>query len=291
MQARIRSGGGQAWSLRESTGLVGEPHGAGTEESGAVLSTMTSRPSEHEIPHLATPTDNVDGSMISLAATAGSILASHHPIGASTGYMGGLRGNWQAQVDEAWKVSPFAIQLSALSENEIEGLGRYLASEPRLPFRYLSVHGPSKDMTMPETDLVEVLERLSLRADAVVMHPDTIQDPAPYRALGRKLVLENMDLRKESGQTVEELVEVFADLPYAGFCFDIAHAWSMDESMELGAELLDAFRPRLRHLHVSSLSNELHHIPLSEEHEELFAPLLQRCLDVPWILEAPPRQH
>ncbi len=200
-----------------------------------------------------------------------------------------LRGNWQAQVDEAWKVSPFAIELSALSEDEIEGLDRYLASDPRLPFRYLSVHGPSKDLTMPETELVEVLGRLSSRADAIVMHPDTIQDPTPYLALGRKLVLENMDLRKESGQTVDELMEAFDALPEAGFCFDIAHAWSMDRSMELGRDLLDAFRPRLRHLHVSSLSDEMHHVPLSEEHEDLFAPLLQRCLDVPWILEAPLR--
>jgi hypothetical protein len=59
--------------------------------------------------------------------------------------------------------------------------------------------------------------------------------------------------------------------------------------MSVGGELLDAFGERLRHLHVSSLSAELHHVPLTEEHEKRFGPLLQRCLDVPWILEAPPR--
>jgi hypothetical protein len=61
-------------------------------------------------------------------------------------------------------------------------------------------------------------------------------------------------------------------------------------TMAAGVELLDAFRSRLRHLHVSSLSPQLHHEPVTEEHEELFMPLLQRCLDVPWILEAPPRE-
>jgi sugar phosphate isomerase/epimerase len=98
-----------------------------------------------------------------------------------------------------------------------------------------------------------------------------------------------MDAGKHDGCTVDGLSRWFDALPEAGFCFDIAHAWSVDDTMAAGTELLDAFRTRLRHLHLSSLSPDLHHVPLTEEHEELFTPLLQRCLDVPWILEAPPR--
>jgi sugar phosphate isomerase/epimerase len=99
-----------------------------------------------------------------------------------------------------------------------------------------------------------------------------------------------MDARKRDGRSAEELERWFAQLPHAGFCFDIAHACSLDETMLAATELLDAFRTRLRHVHVSSLSHDGHHVALSEEHEELFVPLLQRCLDVPWILEAPPRE-
>lgn len=218
-----------------------------------------------------------------------SILRSHHPVGASTGYMYERRGDWQAQVDQAWRLSPFAIELSALAENELDNLAEYLGADPRLPFRYLSIHGPSKGRAMSEPDLVARLKDLSAWAAGIVMHPDTIEDPAPYRALGRALVLENMDARKEGGRTVDELAPWFAELPDAGFCFDVAHAWSIDETMSAGTDLLDSFRPRLRHLHVSSLSHELHHLPLTEEHEALFMPLLQRCRDVPWILEAPPQ--
>lgn len=199
-----------------------------------------------------------------------------------------LRPNWPAQVAQAAEFSPFAVELSALAEDELDGLGRYLTNDPRLPFRYLSIHGPSKGRKMPESDLVATLKEVCKSADAIVMHPDTIEDPAAFRALGRKLLLENMDARKEGGRTVDELAPWFSDLPEAGFCFDIAHAWSIDATMAIGDELLDAFRSRLRHLHVSSLSAELHHVTLSEEHEALFMPLLQRCLDVPWILEAPP---
>lgn len=218
-----------------------------------------------------------------------SILRSHHPVGASTGYMYDLRGDWPAQVDQAWRISPFAIELSALAEGELDSLAAYLAGGPRLPFRYLSIHGPSKGRALPESALVARLGELSVLAAGIVMHPDTIEDPAPYRALGRSLVLENMDSRKRDGRTVDELAPWFDELPEAGFCFDVAHAWSIDETMSAGADLLDSFRPRLRHLHVSSLSPDLHHMPLIKEHEDLFMPLLQRCRDVPWILEAPPR--
>lgn len=222
-------------------------------------------------------------------ALSGSILWLHHPVGASTGYMEGLRDDWARQVAEAWALSPFAVELSTLSETELASLRDYLASGPSLPFRYRSIHGPSKDRQLLEEELVAELCELAEWASAIVMHPDTIEEPEWYRALGRKLLIENMDARKESGRTHQELVPLFRELPEAGFCFDIAHAWSIDPDMTVGTELLDGFRERLRHLHVSSLSSELHHVSLTEEHEDLFRPLLQRCLDVPWILEAPPR--
>jgi sugar phosphate isomerase/epimerase len=217
-------------------------------------------------------------------------LLEHHPHGASTGYMLQTRGDWAAQVAIATELSPAAVELSVLSEAEVEGLQRYLHGEPALPFRYVSIHGPSKGRQMSERQLAEMLHEIARGAHAIVLHPDTIVDAGPYETLGTKLVLENMDARKQDGRTVEELSSWFQRLPDAGFCFDIAHAHSLDHSMGIAEELLDAFRGRLRHLHVSSLDENSSHAPLSEEDEALFAPLLNRCRDVPWILEAPPRR-
>jgi sugar phosphate isomerase/epimerase len=200
-----------------------------------------------------------------------------------------IRGDWPAQVAEAWAVSAFAAELSALSETQLGSLSDYLAASPPLPFRYMSIHGPSKDREMSERELVGRLSELADRADGIVMHPDTIENPAQYRVLGRKLILENMDARKRWGKTREELDPLFEELPEAGFCFDIAHAWSISRDMSVASDLLDGLGNRLRHVHVSSLSPELRHVPLTEEHEELFRPVLERCVDVPWILEAPPR--
>lgn len=220
---------------------------------------------------------------------AESIVSRHHPVGASTGYMGDERGDWLRQIELAREVSPFAIELSALSEPELPSLAEFLASGPNLPFRYISIHGPSKNLLGDEEKLVAELALLAGHASAIVMHPDTIRDASIYRRLGHKLLLENMDARKQSGRSPQELTLLFDELPEAGFCLDVPHAWSVDPTMRLAAELLDRFGARLRHVHLSSLSRDLHHVPLTVEDEALFSPTLKRCLDVPWIFEAPPR--
>lgn len=201
------------------------------------------------------------------------------------------RGNWPRLVEEASRVSSFAVELAALGEDELPALLEFLGSSPPLPFRYLSVHGPSKRRRMPEMELVARLAELPPFVDAIVLHPDLIEDPGPYTLLGGRLVIENMDSRKLAGMQGDELAALFDELPEAGFCFDVAHAWTVDPTMALGQDLLDRFAPRLRHVHLSSISADHGHVPLRAEHEVLFAPLLSRCRDVPWILEAEPRLH
>lgn len=190
---------------------------------------------------------------------------------------------------EAESVATSAVELAALSEPELPGLIRYLAERPVLPFQYLSVHAPSKAREMPEHELIGLLHGVSPRVDAIVVHPDTLDDIEAWGKLGRRLVIENMDTRKSVGQTAESLAEYFDVLHEARLCFDIAHAWAVDPTMAEGEMILDQFGARLRQLHISSLDPDQHHVPLTAEHERLFGPLLDRCRDVPWILEAPPR--
>jgi hypothetical protein len=215
------------------------------------------------------------------------LVSQHHPLGASTGYMEDSRADWAAMVAEAMETSTFAVELAALSEDELPGLEAYLAEAPELPFDYVSVHAPVKHLRMPEAELVERLAHLAPRVDAIVVHPDAMDEPQAYRALGSVLVLENMDARKPAGRTAEELAPFFAELPEAGLCLDVAHVRTVDPSMEEGERLLDAFAGRLRHLHVSSIDEACRHVPLTVEQETLFGGLLRRCPDVPWILEAP----
>jgi hypothetical protein len=201
--------------------------------------------------------------------------------------MADRRGDWPALAWEALRTSVYAVELAALSEDELPSLIEYLKSGVELPFRFVSVHAPVKHRTIGEAELVDELAALPGWVDAIVVHPDTIEDISLYRPLGSRLAIENMDARKLGGRTAGELAPVFDALPDAGLCFDVAHAWSIDPGMEEAERLLDRFAGRLRHVHVSSIDGEGHHLPLTPEHEEIFEHTLGRCLGVPWILEAP----
>jgi hypothetical protein len=216
---------------------------------------------------------------------AGGLLG-HHPIGVSTGVFTAHRGLWPDLVEDACAVSSYVVELSALSGDELPGLIAYLRSEPVLPFRYMSVHAPAKNFD--ESVAVESLCELPFEVRSVVLHPDVISDASVWKRLKTRAVIENMDDRKGTGRTVEELKPVFEALPEAGFCFDVAHAWSLDPTMELAHALLDEFRVRLRHVHLSSLDDTGHHVPLRPDDELRFADVLSRCTDVPWVLEAMP---
>ena len=217
-------------------------------------------------------------------------LADHRPLGISTGVFEASRGNWPALVDAACDVSSCAVELSALSGDELPGLLRYLLQKPRLPFRYVSVHAPVKHRGIDESELVQQLAEIPLSVRSIVAHPDVVSDVAAYGALGTRLVLENMDDRKGAGRAANELEGLFERLPDAGFCLDVAHAWSIDPTMAMAHELLDRFRSRLRHVHLSSLSGG-HHVLVAADDEPLFVDVLDRCRDVPWILEAPPPER
>lgn len=226
--------------------------------------------------------------MIPALAPVSSSVRGHRGVGASTGFMRDHYGDWPRLVREAAAISTAAAELSALSEHELAPLVEFLGEGRALPFRYLSVHAPSKGRELPEADVVDLLCELPLSVDAIVVHPDGMEDPAAYSPLGTRLVLENMDRRKGGGRTALELSPYFDALPEAGLCFDVAHAASVDPGLEVAHELLDRHGHRLRHVHLSSLDDGCHHRTLTPADELRFGPLLDRCRDVPWILEAPP---
>lgn len=198
-------------------------------------------------------------------------------MGISTGMFDRSRGVWPDLVRNACSVSTYVVELSALSGDELPGLLAYLGTKPRLPFRYASVHAPGKNLD--EATIVPRLAELPLWVRSIVTHSDAIPELGPYRRLGTRLVLENMDARKRTGRIADEMESFFVELPDAGFCLDVAHAWSIDPTMAVAHALLD-LRSRLRQVHLSSLSGG-HHAPLRAEDEELFAGVLDRCRDVP----------
>jgi hypothetical protein len=208
-------------------------------------------------------------------------------IGVSTGYMTGARGDWPRLAAAAEALSDDVVELSALSARELPGLVAFLQDQRELPFRHVSVHGPSKGWEGSPAELVAQLQALPPSVGGIVMHPETLGDAGRFAALGATLRLENMDPRKDDARDAAELARYFEALPEARFCFDVAHAQLHDPTMTLAHELVDAFADRLAEVHLSSIEPNGRHVPLRPEDAEAFLPVLERCAGVPWVLEAP----
>lgn len=145
-----------------------------------------------------------------------------------------------------------AIELSALREAELAPLVSSAKDLPLSRFQYVSFHAPSKLTHYSEAELISLLQSLP-GAWPIVVHPDLVHDPELWTVLGGRLCLENMDLRKRTGRTVPEMLELFSQLPDAGFCLDLGHARQIDPTMSIAIEMLKAFGGRLRQVHVSDV--------------------------------------
>jgi hypothetical protein len=120
----------------------------------------------------------------------------------------------------------------------------------------------------------------------VVLHPDVYRGEPSVHGLGGRAVFENMDCQKDFGRNATDLGTVFSMFPDSGFCLDVAHVWTNDRTLVLAHRLLDSFGDRLRQLHVSGIEPDGTHRPTTREDLELYEPVLARCRQVPWLLEA-----
>jgi sugar phosphate isomerase/epimerase len=222
------------------------------------------------------------------------VITDDATIGLSTGWDSRLRGDWPGSLTAAARFGA-AVELSALAADELPGLIAFLAGRTEVAapgsatsFRYVSVHGPAKGVTDWKA-VAGQLELVPAFVQTIVLHPDTFADECvqPLRVIGARLCLENMDCRKHRARSADELAAFFETFPEAGFCLDVAHAWTVDSTLAGGHELLDRYGDRLRQIHTSGIDEDGHHRPTTKADLDRYAPLLERCRHVPWIFESP----
>jgi hypothetical protein len=208
-------------------------------------------------------------------------------IGFSTGSL--ARGDVRAALELLQRHRTGCIELSALRVNELDPLLRCLPGLPLQAYRSISIHAPSAFSAAEERWIAGALLPVARsRGWLVILHPDTIHDHQQWLPFGDRLAMENMDLRKPVGRTVEELQPVFARLPEASFCVDAAHAWQCDPSMTEAVRLLEAFGDRLAEVHLSELDERSRHVRLSPTAVLAMRKVAARIpVGVPVIIEAP----
>ena len=182
-------------------------------------------------------------------------------IGFSTGAL--ARGDFQRGLDLQRRADVDAVELSALREDELDGLIAALPTLDLAQFSFRSFHAPSRLTRLSNAELVDRLRPAVDCGLPIVVHPDVIDDFAPWRTLGAAVFLENMDQRKRVCRTANEMEPFFGELPQARFCFDVGHARQVDPTMSVAVDLLLRFQNRLSEVHISEVNWQCHHVAIS----------------------------
>jgi hypothetical protein len=205
-------------------------------------------------------------------------------IGFSTGAI--ARGNYRLALDELRRYRVDVVELSALRIKELEPLVNDICNLDLSSFSFVSFHAPSYFEISEENFVVSLLQKVTQQGIPVIVHPDSIYDFGLWREFGELLLIENMDKRKTIGRTASELIQIFAPLPAAGFCFDIGHARQVDPAMVESYKLLDEHGFRLKQVHMSEVNTASHHEPMSSYAIQAFQRVARMIpFDVPVILE------
>ena len=207
-------------------------------------------------------------------------------IGFSTGAL--FKDQLARGVDLLRQLNLTTVELSALRLRELPALIDFVDKTDLSYFTYVSLHAPTDFLPEQEKSVAALLLAVALEKRwRVVLHPDCIKDVEAWRPFGDLLCIENMDKRKNAGRTVGELEAVFADLPLAQLCFDIAHARQVDTTMTEAYRVLKRFRSRIVQIHMSEVTSASTHDRISDAAVASFREVAAFLPDVPVIVESP----
>lgn len=207
-------------------------------------------------------------------------------IGFSTGAL--FKDQLALGVDLLRRLKLTAVELSALRLRELPALAEFVAKNDLSAFDYVSLHAPTDFSPEDEEAVASSLLKMALaKRWRVVVHPDCVNNVDVWLPFGDLLCIENMDKRKNVGRTVGELDAVFARLPLARLCFDIAHARQVDTTMTEAYRVLARFRERIVQIHMSEVTSASKHDRISDSAVASFREVASYLPDVPVILESP----
>ncbi len=153
------------------------------------------------------------------------------------------------------------VKMETFDSGEIEALNSFDLTG----FNYVSLHAPTFNYGGPGTErILEKVARLhaNLSFTVVIVHPDTITNIDVFKNCGFPVALENMDNRKTSCQTPDELLALLSKNDDLSFVLDVNHVYSNDKSMKLADEFYERLGDRISEIHLSGYAG--YHEPLYE---------------------------
>lgn len=169
----------------------------------------------------------------------------------------------------------FSEQLDRISGKDLEG------------FEYVSFHAPGSDY-WKNADTKSFFERMSdfnkrVRLDLVLFHPDTVEDFSVFENADFNIGFENMDNRKKSCKSVDDIENILLKNDNFKFILDVNHCYSNDSSMKLAMKFYEKLGNRISQIHLSGFKG--YHDPLFET-EQLEIIRSIQSFDVPIIIES-----
>ena len=139
-----------------------------------------------------------------------------------------------------------------------------LSKEDLEGFDYISIHAPVIQYGKnSETELVfSKLKKINelRKLDLMVFHPDTVEDFSVFDNLNFSIGFENMDNRKLSYKTIEEMKTLLETNPSYGMVLDVNHIYTNDKTMVIAKEFFKNCGSRIKEIHLSGY--ETLHDPL-----------------------------
>jgi len=212
------------------------------------------------------------------------------PIGCSTGAI--ALGDFSSALGTLRDQKIPVVEVSLLRETELKPFVHFLdTDDSRIlmeNFSFVSIHAPKSFCDISEEKVVDILTPMFERSWPIVVHADSITRFDCWARFGDLLCIENMDSRKHTGRTAQELENVFRELPEASFCFDVGHARQIDRTMTRAEEMMRTFGDRVKILHVSDVSVSGEHQPLSRMAMMSYSNIARMVPeDVPVVIESP----
>jgi hypothetical protein len=152
-----------------------------------------------------------------------------------------------------------AIEISCMRTEEIEHLLRLNEEDLSPYFSHISLHAPTRKIKYGDNAAcLSVLEKiweahLRLIFNAVIIHPDLVEDFSVFQDCPLPLAFENMDSRKIFGKTPEDF-EYILRKGQSRLVLDLNHCYTNDSSLGLADKFKKTFKGNICEYHLSGFT-------------------------------------
>lgn len=156
---------------------------------------------------------------------------------------------------------------------------------------HYSIHAPARHPYQDDEESHRILKSVEkicaeLPIKNIVIHPDNVVDRSVFQQYKHlPFSIENMDDRKKSCRSVEDIQKTLEEHPYMWFTLDLQHCYTNDPTMQLAKDFHKVLWHKIVEYHLSWYHPELLHYPLFKTHQDEIIKSLENR-DIPIIIES-----